>query len=485
MIHTPDSVSLQDFVPRQANVNYNSNPSFAIPSPHMSSIAHDRQRMMRTMSPSFRSRVATPPTPTLFPHTPPISSASQEGATLANLQCDSSKFHNKQHLSQSGASPLLPHVSEEAMQLIQFCNHCSFELGPTANNCGGNLKNELEQRSAQKEPNISSSDKKHFLETSGHGFSCSGQSDIYSSPSPPMFQDMEEDDNKYYPFITRPTGDHNLALSQINGGTYHTEPGPPQELVIKKCPRGRKTKSSLCRSCKTLDDAIRPVVYDWNAWWEKEYIHCALNEEALINSVECQCEDEDCSENIPKESPQRASKTLTTASAIKKKLTPSFLTPMKDGKWASPSSVVHSRQSSFLTPIKDGMWASPSPVVQSRQSSFLTPIKDRWDSPSPFSQSRQCQGGKTSSKILNRRDHKGGRDEAKKRSPDQQDASPEVRIPPNFPANNGDKRMSTRKKVVSVCTNLRLIISIPFRKLITERQLKKYCGEGGKHRISI
>lgn len=409
---TPDSVSLQEFVPRQTTSVHYPSPTFTVPSSHASCFAHDRKNVM---TPSYRSS----PTQTLFPHTPQSSSANHQEGAQANYQCEASRFYSKQRLRQSGASP---HVSEEAMQLIQFCNHCSFEVSPTANRCGRNSKNELVHRSApQNEPGFSSSDQQ---QTPGHHFSCSPHSNICScinNPSMPTFQDIE-DDNRYYPFITRPTGDHNLPLSQINSGSYYTEPGPPRELTIKKCPRGRKTNSSLCKGCKSLDDAIRPVVYDWNAWWEKEYIQCALNEESQINSVEC-WSDDIYNNKIPEG--KRTIKTPTTASN-RKKLNPSFLTPIMDGKLVSQS-----------------------PIVQSKQ----------------------CQGGKISIKTQNERDGKKGKGEDGKKGKGEAGIQ------------NGDRSMSARKKMVSVCINLRLIVSIPFKKLITERQLKKYCGEGGKHRI--
>lgn len=387
----------------------NTSPTFTVPSSHEPCYIHDRQKMTRATFPSLKSRNAT--TPTLLSSLSPQSSgANQERAALTNQFESSSCFLSKQ---QFGSPPLLQNVSEEAMQLIQFCNHCSIDIGPAVH--GSAL---------QKEPGLSSSEQG----TSSDHYSY-GRSNICSCTN--AFQDLEDEGNKHYPFITRPTGDNNLALSQINSGTYFTEPGPPRELVVKKYPQGSKNKSSLYRSCVSLDDAIRPVVYDWNAWWEKEHIQCALSNETLL---ECRY-DGNSNNKISEEGPQSSRKTLTPVST-RKMLNSTFLAP-KDSKWVS----------------------------------LL-----------PSAQSKECQQGKTSGKSPNRKSKKG-KGQPDKQYPDQPGISPLMRTPPNSPVDHRDKMTSTRKKVVRVCANLRLIISIPFRKLITERQLKKYCGEGGKYHI--
>ena len=403
-----DSVSLQNCVPGQTDAN-DSSPNFTISSSHVPYYTHDRQNMTRSMFPSLRNRNATPPT----------SSHTQSQSSSANWERDTptsetSRFLNKQ---QFGVPPLLPHASEETIQLIQFCNHCSFELGPTTH-----------ISALQNEPHLSPSDQC----TSGQNFACIAQSNICNCTN--TVHDAEDDDNRYYPFITKPSGDHNLALSQINNsGSFYIEPGSPRELIIKKYPRGRRMKSSLSMS---LDNAIRPVVDDWNAWWKKEYIQCSLSDEALISSIECPCDD-NTNNTISKEGPQRSRNTLTQVSTSKIS-NPSFLTLTKDGNWISPL---------------------------------------------PGTQNKECREGKTSINTPNKKESIKGKGKADKWYHDHQDISPEVTTLTNCPVNQRDKIMSTRNKVIRVYTSLCLIVSIPFRKLITERQLKKYCGEGGKYRI--
>ena len=177
----------------------------------------------------------------------------------------------------------MPHVSKEAMQLIQFCNHCSFELSvhsPERSKLKGQLSTPRDGKLLQ-------------FGSSSDGFECSIQDgeleDVYRaigliSSLPDMCE--EEVDNKYYPFITEPREDCNLTLAKLNGGGYHCEPGAPRELFVKKCLRGKRMNGILRKNSASLENAIRPVKSDWNSWWEKEYLMCLMNDDLSLHSVD-------------------------------------------------------------------------------------------------------------------------------------------------------------------------------------------------------
>ena len=307
----------------------------------------------------------------------------------------------------------IPHVSEEAMQLIRFCNHCSFELLGHSNSSDRNQGSTVNLDSSKDVKSIKGIIGRKKL--TGKSNDINKSSSSASLPAP-----CEETDDKHYPFITEPKGDCNLTLAKLNDGGYHTEPGPPRELLVKKCPRGRRN-GSLRKSCASLESAIRPVTTDWNSWWEREYIICILNDDAFINSVECYID-----ENAPKEDCSRSTKKHRP----KKKLRSSFLTPIKDSK---------------LGPLTNSHIK-----VEKGKITTLTPAK------------------KDAGSTKNDNDSNGKSSTVSK-----------AKTPKKCPTES----QSTRTKVAGICKNVHLIISIPFHKLITERQFKKYYGEGGKQRI--
>lgn len=232
----------------------------------------------------------------------------------------------------------------------------------------------------------------------------------------------QEKDEAHYPFIVPPTsGD--IALSQLNDASYQCHPGPPKELIITKC-KPQSSRGELCKTCREMDQAVRPVVYDWNGWWEAEHVLCMMNEESHANYVECRSE-EDIRSILAKNS-RRIRKNLK-----------------------SPGKPL---DSSYITPTKN-----PMPT--------LTPLSE----PAGHSQrgiKRVC--GLKKLKMLRQ---SATSDEMRRSS--RKSSSKETTAGDPF----------TKSLVVDACKSLKLIVSIPFRKLITERQMKKYCGEGGKYRI--
>ncbi len=285
----------------------------------------------------------------------------------------------------------IPLVSEEALQLIQFCNHCSFELSvhsPESNTL------------SQKDEN-------------GHNKAMESSEQIEDifpmvSLSSPSVLCEEELDNTYYPFITEPRGDCNVTLAKLNGGGYRTEPGAPRELHIKKCLRGKRMNGTLRKNSASLENAIRPVTATWNSWWEREYTLLLMNDDMATG-----CYTENQSREI---------------------------------------SVDHSTRKPY--------WHS---ARRKLQYPVLVPAKpSRLEHPSVM----KSGSGKITCEALNKSEDK--------KSP--QKCLIDLR------------EKLTRKKMASIYANLRLIISIPFHKIIIQRKVGRNYKEGkreegGKHRI--
>lgn len=330
--------------------------------------------------------------------------------------------------SQSTNSSLL---CEEAYQLVQFCNHCSemenrnqtdaadMETGSPDLSCqcdGDGLSTPISQGTTPLKPNGSAA----------------GPT---SNSAAALFCPDEED--PHYPFIVPPTNDRDVSLSQLNHATYHCHLGPPKELTVTKCKPRTSRGGDLCRACREMDEAVRPVVYDWNGWWEAEHVLCTLNEESYTNCVECRSE-EDIRGLLSKNS-RRIRQALLRPPA--KPLDSSYVTPIKH---PIPSVMAASEPTrrSQCGPRNGQRWRKK--LKLQRQSS----VRDGSGEAPADTRSRARSGGCKAASV--------------------KDA--------------GDSA-STKSLVSDACKSLKLIVSIPFRKLITERQMKKYCGEGGKHRI--
>ena len=410
-----DSFMLQEFGPAQNN---QSSMNSTLSSCSVPYYINDKQEIVTETLPTLRSGIMSP-MPSLYSCDPQFSNTDQEMAAVAHHQCDTSVLYGKQGQRQNNVSPSLSHVSEEAMQLIQFCNHCTVDVGMTANNGSGKSKNGQAQNSALQ--NLSSSEQR-----------VSGKSSLsnvepntcicYNHYKSFLFQGKKEVDS-CYPFITNSTGDQNLTLSQINSGVYFTEPGTPRELIIKKYPLCKKKKSSCGRIDNCLDAAIKPFLYDSNFWWKKEYTYYDLNEDIPFNCVRPQC-DKDTGK-ISESDSQRIRKTVTPSSITEKDIL------------SLPATVEGDEQ------------------ISSSNNNIT----------------KKSLRGKGMNK---RKSHKG---KIKADScPDQHCASLDIEIP----SCSKVKRIPTPTKFIEVCMNLCLIVSIPFRKLITDRQLKKYCEFGRK-----
>ena len=342
-------------------------------------------------------------------------------------------------------------MCDEAYQLIQFCNHCSlgldhgtkrsFERTATLDQSGtrdspafANSNQSTPQRPSCRSINRTVSSCDHTYSHTPHHHLCQDE------PRP-------EKEDPHYPFIVPPTGDRDMPLSQLNHASYHCHLGPPRELTVTKC-RPQRTKSELCRTCRDMDQAVRPVVYDWNGWWEAEHVLCAMNEESYANYVECRSR-EDIGRALDKSHPRRVRKILKPSSTIASTTT------------SSPTAVTPGKgiESSYVTPIKN-----PEPLV---------PLSEPVRRVGGEGTRRGCGQGwmrrlKVGASSSSSSSSSSSNNNAKSLS--QGKEASEGAPPP-------------RRLVADACKSLKLIVSIPFRKLITERQMKKYCVEGGKHRI--
>ncbi len=290
-------------------------------------------------------------------------------------------------------------VSEEALQLVQFCNHCTFGLNPVQ---------KLNSQSAQVEEASKSQNELN---------------QPFNQRSPCIMHD--EDENQIYPFIATPVGHQNLSLSQLNNtGFQSATPGPPKELTITKPKLLDKVDTTACTPQKSLDEAVRPIVYDWNSWWKEKRVVCMMNEESYLNYVECKCK-KDIRKILEKNS-KRTKKTLV-------------LSKKKDS-----------------LPAKDGNKSTEMTASSTKSSPVAEHVGYK--------------------RKMNR---------------------PGL-LPPSFDFKNTDSFDSKEMDVCSsddnthphsssrladICKNLKLIVSIQFCRLVTERQMKKYCWKGGKHRI--
>jgi len=250
--------------------------------------------------------------------------------------------------------------------------------------------------------------------------------------SSPLDLCEEEVDNKHYPFIMEPRGDSNLTLAKLNGGGYHSEPGAPRELSVKKCLRGKRMNGTLRKNSASLENAIRPVTADWNSWWKKEYFICLKNDDMTLNSGETHNKDDSSKEGC-----SYSLKKTPHCPSSRKKL-PLFNTSSKPNP--TSTQVKHlSRKCS----------TSETHYLQEEDGDkFVKKVNDS---------RRECEVNPLMGK------------------------SPQKNI-------TDLREKLTRKKMASIYANFCLVISVPLRKLITDRQLKQSCKEedaskGGKHRI--
>lgn len=312
-------------------------------------------------------------------------------------------------------------LCEEAYQLVQFCNHCTFGLEHSSH------------RTSSKDPGYQTQQNDPHCFATRNESSCERSVKDRMVPQPDhdeadhpsyIFQDNGVGEDSHYPFITPPSDDRDIALSQLNGNSYQLQPGTPRELNITKCQL--QSRTDVCKTCRSLDEAIRPVVYSWNGWWEVEHVLCMMNDESYMNYIECKSE-EDITKILGKNS-KRIRKSLNFAAAPSKHTSSDYLTP--SSATASMSKPPRSDQRGVKR-MYGHSWMRK--FKAQRQSNTCTPdVKN----PTCKSSSKEAES-------------------------------------------SGDP--FSRSRVVDACRSLKLIVSIPFRKLITERQLKKYCGEGGKH----
>lgn len=409
-------VSFGDAMPGQRNYMY---PISSTPlgSPMAAPAPYRRSAMGSLLASSPRTKP-----PAHSPHTPATPKASLSCNTRKQAASESSEERSEKRRSNLHHASLTPPRSlsentsmcEEAYQLVQFCNHCTFGLDSS----------NRETVEPCDTPNVSCQSMSG-LSTPNQGTSLKPKNRLTLQPmaNQTLFC-HEETDESHYPFITPLTGEQDVALSQLNDANYQCHPGPPKELIITKC-KPKSSKGELCRTCREMDEAIRPVVYDWNGWWEAEHVLCVMNEESYANYIECRSEED-----------------------IRNILARNFRSARKALK--SPAKPL---DSSYITPIKN-----PMPL--------LTPQSE----PARRSQCgvKRVYGQSWIKKL---------------KAPRQGIALDDVR---RSRCKSTGQEMSdpfTKSLVADACKSLKLIVSIPFRKLVTERQMKKYCGEGGKHRI--
>lgn len=334
-----------------------------------------------------------------LPLTPrPISNLTPEAQAPAPLE----GFTRHQGLERAGTdSPKEGGMCDEAYQLVQFCNHCSFsgledgrQLQPSSP-AVVYPSHQNEVSSAKNQP--------PRKKVASH------MDDIETFLTGETAFAMETGQDAYYPFINPPTEDSDVALAKLNGfHDYCLNPGPPSELTITKC---KPKPKHMSRMCMELDKAIQPFVQDWNAIWVAERILRMINDDCLMNFIQHQ-----------------------TGEDIKK-----FLARRKICK--SLNVVTTSKEAA-----ED---ASSKTVGSSTKSAIEKPAGDTPKRPKRnYSSARKLELRESTS-------------------------SPTVKKFKNTSAKTVMQTSAEEKN------NLSLTVSIPFRKLITERQMKKYCGQQG------
>lgn len=171
----------------------------------------------------------------------------------------------------------------------------------------------------------------------------------------------------------------------------------------------------------SFDSAVRPVVYDWNGWWEAEHVLCLMNEESYMNYIECRSEDTIKKIMEKKRQPHHHDKTM--------------LTTMTPKRWQ--------RKSCSHFGYRRGSGQNWVRRLKIRRP--ITPSPSPPPSPPCTPQEKQLSVNHTPT---------------------------------------GENHPDNEARVATEEENLKLIVSIPFRQLITDRQMKKYCTAGAKHRIS-
>ena len=437
MILTPEGAAYSESVkPKKATCIYSGPSTSALPSVIQSSQGGLTRQVLLS---------STPPKSLLLPHQQlprgprrPLQVNAEQHRTLFG---DHHNETEKRKGTDIAAQPVVSNVSDKALQLVQFCNHCTFEIGTVqgvskCNNQEGSVNGSPNPQLHEALPAMREKQIENSLSRQNPGSQLVGLSRSY----PCTFQDAEE---AIYPFIAPPNACNNVTLSQLNGNLYNPQPGPPKELMVTKCVLPKRT--DLCRSCRSLDKAVQPVLYNWNSWWEAEHVHCVMNEESYMNCVECRCE-EDIKDLLGKESRSNRNNSGELVTPRKNEADPSFPSPNKFRKHTTmitSASTSHAEQNPIQT-TKD------TPEAQKCESRGFSPL---WLSKLKSPKSRSSPSDTKDSNQWN------------------------IKVK----SQHGD--IFTKIKVVDAYKSLKLIVSIPFRRLVTERQLKKYCGEGGKHRI--
>ncbi len=324
--------------------------------------------------------------------------------------------------SSSPRTPTSNSMCNEAFQLMQFCNHCNFNSGMDASKGGVKRLRELASPAAQSQAPLQRENS--LSEHSQGNNGTSSQEILDKSPLDPKLAELlhenshhhqqqveESQGSSYYPFITPPTGNRNISLFQLNSnGNYQLDPGPPKELKITKA--NPKSRGDPVKQHTSFDSAVRPVVYDWNGWWEAEHVLCMMNEESYVNYIECKSE-----ETIKKILEKKRQAHSNNNKAM-------LTTTMSPDRWQRRSC------SHFGFRRGSGQnWV--------RRMKIRKPISPTPPSPPPPPPPREKLNHKSAGRYCIE--------------------------PPN--------------------RDLKLIVSIPFRQLITDRQMKKYCVAGAKHRI--
>ena len=331
--------------------------------------------------------------------------------TSTNLQSPRSSCIHLQ--SPSPRAPPSNGMCNEAYQLMQFCNHCN---GIGAMDVAKTPTQEPASPAVQ-----CLHREKSLLDCSQDTHRVPSQESINKSVLDPKLAELLDENShhhqqqiedsqgaSYYPFIAPPTGNRNVSLSQLNNrkNGCKLDPGPPKELNVTKCKPKIKGESTIEQRA-SFDSAVRPVVYDWNGWWEAEHVLCMMNEESYMNYIECQSED-----NIKQVLEERKQ-----AHTDK----PATMTP---DRWQ--------RRSCSHFGFRRGSGQNWVRRLKIRKPISPMPLPEKSKSSKPKHVGRHCE---------------------------------------EFPS------WEVKDK------NLKLIVSIPFRQLITDRQMKKYCVAGAKYRV--
>jgi hypothetical protein len=229
--------------------------------------------------------------------------------------------------------------------------------------------------------------------------------------------------DSYYPFISPPTKRSDIALAQLNGYNPWLDPGQPPELTITRC--NPKPRTAAGRQVKVMDNAVRPIVHDWNEQWELEEIICVLNDEAFMYCTEFREEE--------KEEEEEEEEVGIAQTDTQENESPLVITP------ASPD----------------------EPVVRVVKQPATTPKKRRLYR----ARGRRCHSSTKKWQNQRRRALSNLKQSTTKKV---SRIIKKIKVP-------------EEESVQEVCQEL--VVSIPFQKLMTERQKKKYCDNGGKYRI--